>query len=181
MNEDLKWYAVKTVAGKEKKALENLETEIRVNMLDKWVNDILLPKEKVFSIRNGKKIARDSIIMPGYLFIECALVGELPRTIKNTREIVGFAGDVKNNPIPVRKSEMDRLIGKLDENEDIDINKIPYIVGEQVKILDGAFSTFKGVVASINEENGELDVSVSIFGRETPVKINYLKVDKVED
>lgn len=181
MSDNLKWYAIKTVAGKEKSALESLETEIRVNDLEEWVNEIILPTEKVFSIRKGRKVARESLIMPGYLFIECELIGEVPRIIKSTKNIIGFTGDKSNNPQPIRKSEMDRLVYKLDTQEEVDSNKIPYIVGEEVKIMDGAFSTFKGVVKTVNEDSGIIDVSVAIFGRETSVKIDYMKVDKVTD
>jgi transcriptional antiterminator NusG len=177
-NENTKWYALRVVAGKEKKALENLETEIRVNDLDSWVTEILLPSEKKSMMRQGKRIEREQLTMPGYIFIQCHLIGELPSTIKNTNLVIGFTGDRNNNPIALRQSEVDRMIGRIEEIKEAS-GKITYMVGELVQILDGPFSSFKGDIVNVDEDKEEVEVNVKIFGRETPVKINYLQVDRV--
>jgi len=175
---DGKWYAIRVVSGKEKKALENLRFGLKVNNLTKYVGDILLPMEKEYKIRNGKKITREKLTFPGYILIEAKLNGELSRLIKRTNFVVEVTGDSKGIPTPLKQKEVDRIIGKIDENIKNDEN-IPFIVGEVVNIIDGAFSTFKGDIIHIYETKNTLKVNVTIFGRVTPVELSYLQVDKV--
>ena len=175
-----KWYAVRTVAGKEKSAKENIEREIGSNHIDKWVGEIILPTEKLYKVRNGKKYTREKLVMPGYLFIELQLIGEVERIIKNTKNVVGFAGDRNRQPEPLKQHEIDRIVGnmkKVEEGED----EIPFVEGEKVTVIDGPFNGFNGEVSKVDQEKQALVVSVKIFGRETPVKLSYLQVDKYRE
>lgn len=172
-----KWYALRVVSGREKKALDNLESELKINKLTKFVGEILLPVKKEYKIKNGKKVSKDKITFPGYLLIEAVLNGEISRLIKNTNLVIEFIGDVKGKPTPLKQKEIDRIVGNIKENikEDDDI---PYIIGETVNIIDGAFKSFKGEISSIGDKN-TLKVNVIIFGRMTPVELSYLQVDKI--
>lgn len=172
-----KWYAIKTLSGKEKKAKENLESEIKLNNISKWIGDVILPLEKKVSLRNGKKYTRETLTIPGYLFIEAELIGEVTRIIRNTNMIIGFAGDVKNNPVAMRKTEVERMIGRM-EDSNVTEDEIIFLVGEEVEIADGPFATFKGNITKVNKDKKTIDVNVSIFGRETPVTLNYLQVNR---
>lgn len=172
-----RWYAVRTVAGKEVSAKENIEREIEMNNLGEWVNEVILPREKHYKLKNGKKVSREKNTFPGYLFVQIALVGEVERTIKNTKNVVGFTGDRANKPTPIKQSEIDRIVGKIEEQEE-KLEEIPFIVGEKVTVIDGPFNNFDGEISSIDEDKKQLEVIVKIFGRENPVKLNYLQVDK---
>jgi transcriptional antiterminator NusG len=172
-----KWYVVRAVTGKEKKAKEFIETEIASRNLQDYVSQVLIPTEKVYQIRNGKKINKERTFYPGYVFVEAALVGEVPHILKNITHVIGFLGDDK--PIPMRESEVNRMLGKVDElteNEE-EIN-IPFYVGETVKVVDGPFNGFNGVIEEVNEEKRKLKVMVKIFGRKTPLELSFLQVEK---
>jgi len=172
-----KWYVIRAVTGKEKKAKEFIETEIASRNLQDYVSQVLIPTEKVYQIRNGKKINKERTFYPGYVFVEAALVGEVPHILKNITHVIGFLGDDK--PIPMRESEVNRMLGKVDElteNEE-EIN-IPFYVGETVKVVDGPFNGFNGVIEEVNEEKRKLKVMVKIFGRKTPLELSFLQVEK---
>ena len=176
--ENAKCYALRVVSGKEKKAIENLEFELEMNNLDKFVSNLLLPMEKEFKLRNGKKVAREKLTFPGYLLLEAELNGELSRIVKKTNFVIEFIGD-KGQPTPLKQKEVDRIIGKIEESADE--SYIPFVVGEFVNIIDGPFSTFKGEITHIDETKQSLKVNVSIFGRISPVNLSYLQVDKCID
>lgn len=170
-----KWYALRVISGKEKRALENLEFELGATGLDKYVTELLLPKEREFKLKSGKKIAQDKLSFPGYLLLGAELNGELKRIVEKTNFIIDFIG-TKGIPTPMREKEVERIIGKMEtEEEDI---AIPFLVGEIVEIIDGPFSTFKGEVTELNQEKESLKVNVSIFGRVSSVDLNYLQVNK---
>lgn len=175
-----KWYVVRAVSGKEKKAKEYIEMEInRLGMQD-YVSQVLIPTEKVYQIRKGKKVSKERSFYPGYILIEAVLVGEIPHTIKNVPNIIGFLGETKGGePVPMRESEVNRILGKVDElaESDEELN-IPFIVGETVKVIDGPFNSFSGVIEEINEEKKKLKVMVKIFGRKTPLELSYMQVEK---
>ncbi|SFD77106.1 transcription termination/antitermination protein NusG [Thermophagus xiamenensis] len=179
MSEEIqkKWYVVRAVTGKEKKAKEFIENEIASRNLQDYVSQVLIPTEKVVQIRNGKKISRERNFYPGYVFIEAALVGEIPHILKNINHVIGFLGG--DHPTPMRESEVNRMLGKVDElseNEE-EINN-PFYVGESVKVVDGPFNGFNGVIEEVNEEKRKLKVMVKIFGRKTPLELSFLQVIK---
>ena len=174
-----KWYVVRAISGKEKKIKQYIEVEInRIGMND-YVSQILIPTEKIYQIRNGKKISKERPYFGGYILIEAALIGEIPHTIKNITGVIGFLGDKNGDPVPLRMNEVNRILGNVDElaDKDEELN-IPFIVGETVKVVDGPFNSFSGVIEEINEEKKKLKVMVKIFGRKTPLELGYLQVEK---
>lgn len=175
-----KWYVVRAISGQETKIKDYIETEIQYAGMSDHVAQILIPKEKVFQIRNGKKVSKERNFFPGYILIEADLVGEIPHIIKNITGVIGFLGEKKGgDPVPLRQSEVNRILGKVDElaESDEEMN-IPFVVGETVKVIDGPFNSFSGVIEEINEEKKKLKVMVKIFGRKTPLELSYLQVEK---
>jgi transcriptional antiterminator NusG len=175
-----KWYAIRAISGQENKIKSYIENEIvRVNMGD-YFGQILVPTEKVYQIRNGKKVSKERNYFPGYIMIEANLTGELMHVIKNIPGVINFLAATKGgDPVPLRQSEVNRMLGKVDELSETDekIN-IPYIVGETVKVIDGPFNGFNGTIEKINEEKRKLEVMVKIFGRKTPLELSYMQVEK---
>jgi transcriptional antiterminator NusG len=174
-----KWYVVRAISGQEKKIKSYIEVEVRRNKLDDYVSQILIPTEKIYQIRKGKKVSKEKSLFPGYILIEAALIGELPHIIDNVPGVIGWLGSKGGSPVPLSQSEVNRILGKVDEMADRDeeIN-IPFIVGESVKVIDGPFNNFSGVIEEINEEKKKLKVTVKIFGRKTPVELSYMQVEK---
>jgi len=175
-----KWFVVRAVSGKEKKVKDYIEMEIKRHGLQDFVTQVLIPTEKVYQIRNGKKVSKERSFFPGYVLIEAALEGEVPHIIKSVSNVIGFLGTEKGGePVPLRLSEVNRILGKVDELAESDEElTIPFIVGESVKVIDGPFNNFTGVIEEINEEKKKLKVMVKIFGRKTPLELGYLQVEK---
>lgn len=181
MSENVKrWYVLRTIGGKEKKVKEYIESEIANAGLQEYVSQVLIPTEKVFQIRNGKKISKERNFFPGYVLIEACLVGEISHILKNITNVIGFLGDTKGgDPVPMRLSEVNRILGRVDEMaENGEEVNIPYVVGETVKVIDGPFNGFNGIIENINEEKKKLQVMVKIFGRKTPLELSYMQVEK---
>ena len=176
-----KWYVVRAIGGQENKVKSYIETEISRLGLSDYVDQVLVPKEKVIQIRDGKKIHKERVYFPGYIMVEAHLAGEVPHVIKSVTGVIGFLGETKGGvPVPLRKSEVNRMLGKVDElSEQNDNIAIPYVIGEIVKVVDGPFNGFDGTVEKINEEKRKLEVMVKIFGRKTPLELSYMQVDKI--
>ncbi len=173
-----KWYVVRAVSGKEKKVKEYIESEINRLGLQDFVSQVLIPQEKIYQVRKGKKISKERNYFPGYVLIEAALVGEIPHIIRNIPNVLGFLG-TGNEPSPIRPAEVKRILGKVDElAEQGEGVNIPFIVGETVKVIDGPFNSFSGVIEEINEEKKKLKVMVKIFGRKTPLELSFMQVEK---
>jgi len=174
-----KWYVVRAVAGKEKKVKQYIESEISRLKLTDYVAQVLIPTEKFVQIRNGKKTTKERSILPGYVLLEAALVGEIPHIIENISGVISFLGPKGEKPVPLRQSEVNRILGKIDELADSEsVVSVPYVVGESVKVIDGPFNTFSGIIEEINEEKKKLKVMVKIFGRKTPLELSYMQVEK---
>jgi transcriptional antiterminator NusG len=176
-----KWYVLRIVSGKEKKVKEHLDKEVRLSGWSNAILQILCPVEKVFKVQNGKKVLREKILFPGYIMLE-AVDGKLNdtmiQTITGVTGVIHFLG--KENPTALRKSEVNKMFGKMDEVSEQGVGFAePYIVGETVKIIDGPFNDFNGTVEEVNEEKKKLRVVVKIFGRATPVELNYMQVEKI--
>jgi len=173
-----KWYVVRAISGKEKRVKEYLESEIsRLNLSD-YIAQVLIPQEKVYQVRKGKKISKERNYFPGYVLIEAALVGEIPHIIRNIPNVLGFLG-TRGEPDPLRQVEVNRILGKVDElAEQGEEMNVPYIVGESVKVIDGPFNSFTGIIEEINEEKKKLKVMVKIFGRKTPLELSFMQVEK---
>jgi transcription termination/antitermination protein NusG len=174
-----KWYVLRAIGGKEKKVKEYIESEIKRLDLQEYISQVLIPTEKVYQIRNGKKISKERNYLPGYVLIEAVLVGEIPHILRSIPNVIGFLGSKNNEPVPLRTSEVNRILGKVDElaASDEELN-IPFFVGENVKVIDGPFNSFTGVIEEVNDEKKKLKVMVKIFGRKTPLELSFMQVEK---
>ena len=173
-----KWYVLRAVSGKEAKVKEYLEMEIRKSELGKYISQVLIPTEKTYTMRNGKKILKERAYLPGYILIEAALTGDVIHELRNINFVAGFWPDTQN-PQPLRQSEVNRILGTMDELDEQDAEiDIQYYVGENVKVTNGPFSGFSGIIEEVNTEKKKLKVMVKIFGRKTPLELNYLQVEK---
>jgi transcription termination/antitermination protein NusG len=179
MSDQLKWYVVRAVSGKEKKVKQYIESEINRLGISHLLPQVLIPMEKYYQMREGKKIAKERNFYPGYVLIEANLDGELEHIIKNVNSVIGFLGDKQGNAVPLRPAEVNRILGKVDEMaQQGEVMNVPYYVGENVKVMDGPFNGFTGVIEEVNEEKKKLKVMVKIFGRRTPLELNYMQVEK---
>jgi len=176
-----KWYVVRAVSGQENKVKAYIETEITRLGMEDYISQVLVPTEKVVQIKDGKKIAKEKVYFPGYIMIEANLTGEVPHIIKSVTSVIGFLGETKGGePVPLRQSEVNRMLGKVDElSIKIDSVAIPYSIGETVKVIDGPFNGFNRTIEKVNEEKRKLEVMVRIFGRKTPLELSFMQVEKV--
>ena len=179
--ENTKWYVLRVVSGKERKVKEYLDKEVSRDWKD-VVKQIFLPVEKVYKVQNGKKVMRERNYYPGYVMIEIAdgrLNDDLRDTIKNTTNVIHFLG--KEDPIALRKAEVNKMLGKMDEMAEaggVTMSE-PFIIGETIKIIEGPFNDFNGVIEEVHDDKKKLKVSVKIFGRSTPVELAYMQVEKL--
>ena len=176
-----KWYVLRVMGGKEKKTVAFIEKEIdRLKMQD-HVSKILVPTEKVYQIRNGKKVSKERNFFPGYVLVEANLVGEVPHVLKNITNVLGCLGATKGGvPVPMRQSEINKILGRVDEMAITDEHvNIPFIVGESVKVIDGPFNSFHAEIEAIDEQKKKLKLMVKIFGRKTPLELNFMQVEKI--
>ena len=165
-----KWYVLRSVSGKENKVKEYLESEIKKTDLGKYVSQVLIPTEKTYTVRNGKKVMKERAYLPGYVLIEAELVGEVIHQLKNINYVAGFLPNT-TNPQPLSEIEV-----KLEEaGDELDVK---YYVGENVKVTSGPFSSFSGVVEEVNDERKKLKVMVKIFGRAQLLELGYMQVEK---
>ncbi|MBM3915809.1 MAG: transcription termination/antitermination protein NusG [Sphingomonadales bacterium] len=179
---DTKWYVLRVISGKEKKVKEYLDKEISRGGWSEIVKQVFLPVEKVYKVASGKKVMRERNYYPGYVMIEIKegkLSDDLRDIIKNTTNVIHFLG--KENPIALRKAEVNKMLGKMDEMSEAGGMSMvePYIVGETIKIIEGPFNDFNGVIEEVNDEKKKLKVTVKIFGRATPVELSYMQVEKL--
>lgn len=174
-----KWYVVRAMSGKEKKAKEYIESEIAKRGWQELVPQVLIPTEKVVSIRNGKKVVKDRNYFPGYVLIEAVLLDEIIPVIQNVTNVLDFLKERDGKPIPMRQSEVNRILGKMDDLVDTGENSVErFMLGEPVKVIDGPFSSFSGIVEDVNDEKKKLKVTVKIFGRKTPLELSFSQVER---
>ena len=178
---DMKWYVLKAISGQENKVKNYIENEIHRLGMDSYVTQVVIPMEKVIQIRNGKKVPKEKPYYPGYLMVEANLIGEVPHVIKNIPGVISFLSLTKGgDPVPMRKSEVNRMLGRMDELSVFATDvEIPFVVGENVKVVDGPFNGFNGTIEKILEEKKKVEVSVLIFGRKTPMELSFMQVEKV--
>ncbi|MGB1039841.1 MAG: transcription termination/antitermination protein NusG [Flavobacteriales bacterium] len=176
----MKWYIVKTVTGKEKKSKEYLDIEIERLKMSNYIAQVLVPTERVIQIRDGKKIIKEKSLMPGHIMVQTTLEGEVKHLIKSIPNVMGFLSMEKGgDPSPLRESEVNRILGHADDSIDLeDQISIDFKVGENVTVTDGPFNKFDGVIEEVNEEKKKLKIMIKIFGRKTPVELNYMQVEK---
>ena len=175
-----KWYVVRAASGQENKVKHYIELEMGRDSGD-YISQVLVPTEKVYQIRQGKKVQKERVFFSGYVFVEANLGGEVAHTIKSIPGVIGFLSETRGgDPVPLRKTEVRRMLGQVDEMEESNQNvNIPYIVGETIKVIDGPFNGFNGTIEKIHEEKRKLEVMVKIFGRKTPLELSYMQVEKV--
>ena len=176
-----KWYVLRAVSGKESKVKEYLDADIRNGNLGDYVSQVLIPTEKVYSVRNGKKVVKERSYLPGYVLVEAALNGEVTGHLRdNVPNVIGFLGaSVGKQPEPLRDSEVKRILGLFDEIADAEEEILtPFYVGDNVKVITDPFNGFSGVIEEVNNEQKKLKVMVKIFGRQTPVELGFTQVEK---
>lgn len=172
------WYVLRAVSGKEAKVKEYIEAEMKHNtLLSTHVSQVVIPMEKHASLRNGKRVIKEKISLPGYVFVEASLVGDVAHTLRFMPNVLGFLGGL-DNPSPVPQADINRMLGTAEETEFVDDVNIPYVVDETVKVIDGPFSGFSGVIEEVNTEKRKLKVMVKIFGRKTPLELGFMQVEK---
>lgn len=173
-----KWYVLKAVSGKEAKVKEYIEAEMKHNdLLATHISQVLIPTEKHVSVRNGKRIVKEKVSLPGYVFLEANLKGDVAPIVRFMPNVLGFLGGL-DEPIPVPQAEINRMLGTAEETELEENVNIPYTVDETVKVTDGPFSGFSGVIEEVNTEKRKLKVMVKIFGRKTPLELGFMQVEK---
>lgn len=172
------WYVIRVAGNKEKSMSEKIRAELKHTKLENKVYNIIVPIEKTFHLKNGKKVSKDTILFPGYVLIETDRISEIKNALKGFPGVAGFIGDRAGNPAALSRAEVDRMVGKLEELEEKSNLEAPFVVGEKVKIIDGPFSTFVGTVMEVDSEKNKLKVDVTIFGRVTPVELQTLQVVK---
>ena len=180
-DEEKKWYSLRVISGKEKKIQERIVREIELNGWDSFIFSVIVPTEKVYKVRNGKKVMQERNLLPGYILVEAIgskLNGDVAKLIADIPNVIHFLG--KEVPVPMTNPEANRLLGKVDESsESGETLSEPFLINETIKIIDGPFAEFIGDIQEVNEEKKKLKVIVKIFGRGTEVELNFLQVEKI--
>lgn len=174
---DKKWYVVRTYSGHENKVKAYIENEVAQSDLVERIGSVIVPSEKVFEVKDGKKKSRTRTFFPGYILVEADLDKRTQHMILNTPSVLNFVGP-KNEPAPLQPEEVRRLIGKMESKKEIEVMEVPFKAGDAVKVTDGPFNNFTGFVQEVNEEKMKLKVMVSIFGRKTPVELDFSQVQE---
>ena len=176
------WYVLRAISGKEAKVKEVLDAQIRNTDLGKYVFQVLIPTEKVLTVRGGKKVVKEKNLYSGYVFIEAILQGEVMHVLRNTTNVIDFLrGKGKDaKPEPLRQSEVQRMLGQADDMAEVTVDSLnDYIVGETVKVIFGAFNGFTGEIEEVDHDKKKLKVMVKIFGRKTPLELENSQVERV--
>lgn len=176
-NQNAKWYVVRTFSGHENKVKNLIEAELRDNEeLRSRIVEVLVPTEKVFEVKDGKKKTKKKNFFPGYILVNAELDTRIKDYIVNTPSVMGFLGS-GNTPIPLMPDEVKRIVGRLSQSDDTERTETIFRAGDFVKIIDGPFNNFSGFIEEVNEEKMKIKVMVSIFGRKTPVEIDFIQAE----
>jgi len=171
------WYIVQTFSGFEQKVAETLKDTIKKNKLDDKIENVLVPMHEVTEVKRGKRVQRKKKYFPSYVLVQMEMTKELYHMIKNIQRVTGFLGST-GNPVPVPKKEIDKIMGAIEEGSLAPKTLVNFDIGEQVRVCEGPFASFSGLVEEVDEEKSRLKVSVSIFGRPTPIDLEYNQVEK---
>ena len=177
-NPDFRWYIVHAYSGMEKAVERNiLERIARAGMVSKF-GRILVPTEEVVEIKNGQRRSAERRLFPGYVFVEMMMDDDTWHLVKHTNKVTGFVGGAKNRPAPISEEEINKIVTQMQEGVDKPRHKVEFMVGEMIRVKDGPFTDFNGSVEEVNYEKSRLRVSVMIFGRSTPVELEFAQVEK---
>lgn len=172
-----KWYIVNAYSNFEKRVAEAIKSEAARKGLEHLFEEVLVPTEEYVEVRKGRKINTERKYFPGYVLVKVDLTDEAYHLVKDTPKVTGFLGS-GNTPLPVSDAEIQRIVGQIEEGAERPRPTITFEIGEKVRVIDGHFQSFDGVVEEVDEENARLKVAISIFGRETPVELEYTQVEK---
>jgi transcriptional antiterminator NusG len=176
-----KWYVLRALSGKEGKVKEYLDVAVKNIDIGNYVSQVLIPTEKTYTVRNGKKVMKERSYLPGYVLIEAELTGEVIHYLRNIPNVIGFLGANASSkePIPLRQSEVNRILGSVDDLQEAEADMgLTFAVEEVVKVTVGPFAGFTGVVEDVNNDKKKLKVMVKIFGRKTPLELGFMQVEK---
>jgi transcription termination/antitermination protein NusG len=173
--DDIKWYAIHVLSGHENKVKLYLENEVKHAALEERLQSVLVPTEEITQMKDGKKRVRTKIMFPGYMLVRMVYDKETRHMVLNTPGVTNFVGR-KNEPIPLKTDEAERILGKTSDGKK-DRSKVPFHVGDAIKVVDGPFTDFTGFIEEVNEEKDKVKVMVSIFGRATPVELDFLQIE----
>jgi transcriptional antiterminator NusG len=172
------WYIVHTYSNFEKKAAEEIKRQAKIQGIEDLIEDVMVPTEEVIEMRRGQKVNAERKFLPGYILVKADLTNEAYHLIKNVPKVTGFLGQ-NNKPMALRQGEVDRILNQVQEGTDRPKPSITFEIGEQVRVADGPFTSFNGVVEEVDEDRSRVKVAVSNFGRATPVELEYTQVEKV--
>ena len=173
----MKWYSVRVISGKEKVAKENILFEAEEQQMNEMIGEIFVPFEKVIELKNNKKKVKEKLFFPGYILINMSLNRETKYMIENTNGVINFVGPKGKKPVPLREQEIKRIFGEIERKDGREIIEVSFLKGDSIKIISGPFVDFNGVVEEINQDKQKVKVIVSIFGRPTPVELDFFQVE----
>lgn len=178
VNPDLRWYIVHAYSGMEKAVERNIAERILQSGMQQKFARILVPTEEVVEIKNGQRKTTERRLFPGYVFVEMVMDDESWHLIKHTNKVTGFVGGAKNRPAPISEAEVQKIVSQMQEGTDKPRHKVEFLVGEFVRVKEGPFTDFNGSVEEVNYEKSKVRVSVTIFGRATPVELEFSQIEK---
>jgi transcriptional antiterminator NusG len=174
-----KWFALRIYSGKEAKVKAHIEHEIKLAGIEEKIGNVIIPSENIIEMKDGKKRVKNKVFFPGYMVVEMLLDSQTQHVIVNSPGVINFVGP-KNEPVPLRESEVATILGKIEKSHEKEIKgkiEVPFIVGDAIRVVDGPFNDFTGYVEEINEEKNKVKVNISIFGRQTPVELDFLQIE----
>jgi transcription termination/antitermination protein NusG len=178
VNPDLHWYVVHAYSGMEKAVERNIRERINRAGMQDMFGEILVPTEEVVEIKNGQKRTSERRFYPGYVLVQMIMNDETWHLVKHTNKVTGFVGGAKNRPAPISEDDVKKILGQMEEGTEKPRHKVEFVVGEYVRVKDGPFTDFNGTVEEVNYEKSKVRVSVTIFGRATPVELEFSQVEK---
>ena len=171
------WYSLRVISGKEKSAEEHILRDAKDNEISSEIEEVFVPYEKVIEMRNNKKRIREKMFFPGYVLIKMNMNASTKYVVENSPGVLSFVGPKGKNPVPLRDDEIKRIFGEVERKEGVELVEAPFSTGDAIKVVSGPFIDFTGFVESLNEDKQKVKVTVSIFGRPTPIELDFFQVE----